>query len=49
MLVLALYWSLYLYSDWQDFPVTTTVTTTGFVKVKIERLGLVRVNNTLLG
>ena len=30
MLVLGLYWSIFLYNNWDDNPVTTTVTTTGW-------------------
>ena len=33
MLALGLYWSLFLYNDWDDNPVTTTVTTTGCLLV----------------
>ena len=29
MLILGLYWSLFLYNNWDDNPVTTTVATTG--------------------
>ena len=36
MLFLAIYWSVTAYSDWQNSPVLTTLTTTGFPIKDIE-------------
>jgi len=36
MLILSTYWSLRAYNDWQNFPVLTTLTTTGYPVRNIE-------------
>ena len=36
MLTLGIYWSIYLYLDWQDKPVLTTVTTTALPISQVE-------------
>jgi MFS-type transporter involved in bile tolerance (Atg22 family) len=36
MMCLGTYWSWYLYSDWQENPVLTTVTTTALPVINID-------------
>jgi hypothetical protein len=36
MLILSIYWSYYLYADWQEKPVLTTVTTTALPVTQVD-------------